>query len=77
LLGFYAFFYLFSMLYSMKILQKHILVLFGFKIRIFLVLSGLYNPETLNLFWPVSGVLMHFWTVLNVEHILFDSTSDL
>jgi len=26
--------------------------------------------------WPVSGVLKHFWTVLNVEHVLFDSTYD-
>jgi len=39
---FLCIFYLFSKSYSMKTLQKHILVLFG-----------LYNPETLNCFWTV------------------------
>jgi len=27
--------------------------------------------------WTVSGVLMHFWTVLFLEHVLFDCTYDL
>jgi len=43
--------------------------------------SRIYNLEPLNNIlagdvspkvWPVSGPLIHFLTVLNVEHVLFD-----
>jgi len=37
------------------------------------ILDCRVSPE----FWPVSGVLKHFLTVLIVEHVLFDCTYDL
>ena len=49
-----------------------------------LVQFGLYNPEKLHVIrfiksgtpspkvWPVSGVLMRFWTVLNEKHDFLD-----
>jgi len=61
--------------------KKRVCCSSDFIIRISFMLSRLYNPKTLSNILagdvspkvrPVSGVWMHFLTVLNVEHILFD-----
>jgi len=53
----------------------------NFIIRTNFMHSGFYNPETVSYILtgdvspnvrPVSGIWMHIFTVLNVEHVLFD-----